>query len=59
LVSSDIELPKIKPKHPGENSIHYIPTTSNRFELLSNLTKDTDEYRAAKDTDKERHKYSR
>jgi hypothetical protein len=38
LVSSDIELPK----NAGENSTHYIPTTTNRFELLSKLTKDTD-----------------
>ena len=42
MVSSGIELPK-KPKNVGENSTHYIPTTTtNRFELLSNLTKHTD-----------------
>jgi len=40
-----------KPKNAGANSTH-IPTT-NRFELLSNLTKDTAEYRPANDTDKE------
>ena len=38
-----------KPKHVGKNSTHYIPTTTNRFELLSKLTKDTDEYRPAKE----------
>jgi hypothetical protein len=47
------------PKNAGENSTHYIPTTTNRFELLSNLTKDTDEYRPANDTDKEPSNYSR
>ena len=38
-----------KPKNVGKNSTHYIPTTTNRFELLSSLTKDTDEYRPAKE----------
>lgn len=55
MVSSDIELPK----NAGENSTHYIPTTTNRFELLPNLTKDTDEYRPAKDANKEPRNYSR
>jgi hypothetical protein len=48
-----------KPKNVGENSTHYIPTTTNRFELMSNLTKDTDEYRPEKYTDKEPRNYSR
>jgi len=47
-----------KPKIIGENSTHYIPTTTNRFELLSNLTKDADEYRPEKDTGKEPCSYS-
>ena len=33
-----------KPQKVGENSTQYIPTTTNRFELLSNPTKDTDVY---------------
>jgi hypothetical protein len=40
------------------NFTHYIPTTTNRFELLSNLTKDADDYRPEKDTDKELYNYS-
>jgi hypothetical protein len=47
-----------KPKITGENSTYYIPTTRNRFELLSNLTKDADDYRPEKDTDKELCNYS-
>jgi hypothetical protein len=47
-----------KPKIIGENSTHCIPTTINRFELLSNLAKDTDNYRPEKDTDKEPRNYS-
>jgi hypothetical protein len=31
-----------KPQKVGENSTQYIPTTTNRFELPSNPTKDTD-----------------
>ena len=38
-----------KPKIIGENSTHYIPTTINGFELLSNYTKNTDDYRPEKD----------
>jgi len=34
-----------KPKITGENSTCCIPTTINRFELLSNHTKDADDYR--------------
>jgi hypothetical protein len=47
-----------KPKIIGENSTHYIPTTINHFELLSNLTKDANDYRPEKDTDKEPRSYS-
>jgi hypothetical protein len=47
-----------KPKIIGENSTHYIPTTTNCFELLSNLTKDADDYRPEKDTGKEPRSYS-
>jgi len=43
----------------GENSTHCIPTTTNRLELLSKLTKDADEYRPQKNTNKEPHNYSR
>ena len=48
-----------KPQKVGENSTHYIPTTTNRFELLSNHTKDTDVSWPAKDTDKDPRNYSR
>ena len=48
-----------KPKNVGENSTDYIPTTTNHFELLSNFTKDTDEYRPEKDTAEEPCNYSR
>jgi hypothetical protein len=34
---------KKKPKIIGENSTYYIPTTINRLELLSNLTKNADD----------------
>jgi hypothetical protein len=47
-----------KPKIIGENSTDYIPTTLNRFELLSNHTKDGDNYRPEKDTAKEPRSYS-
>jgi hypothetical protein len=47
-----------KPKIVGENSTYYIPTTINRFELLSNLTKNADDYRPEKDKDKELCNYS-
>jgi hypothetical protein len=47
-----------KPKIIGENSTYYIPTMINRFELLSNLTKDIDDYGPKKDTDKESRNYS-
>jgi len=40
------------PKITVESSAHSIPTR-NHFELLSNLTKDADDYRPEKDTDKE------
>ena len=49
---------KKKPKIIGENSIHYIPTTINRFELLSNLSKDIYDYRREKDKDKEPRNHS-
>jgi hypothetical protein len=49
---------KKKSKIIGENSTHYIPTTANCFELLSNLTKDAGDYRPEKDTGKEPHSYS-
>ena len=49
---------KKKPKIIGKNSTHYIPTTINCSELLSNLTKDADNYRPEKDTDKEPRNYS-
>ena len=49
---------KKKPEIIGVNSTHYIPTTINHFELLSNLTKDADDYSPEKDTDKEPHYYS-
>jgi len=57
LDSSDIESSK-KPELIGDNSTHYIPTTTNRFELLSNPIKDADDYRPEKDMDKESHNYS-
>jgi len=47
-----------KPKITGKNSTHYIPATINRFELLDNHTKDADDYRPEKDTNKELRTYS-
>jgi hypothetical protein len=41
---------KKKPEITGENSTHYIPKTVNRFELLSDLIKDADDYRPENDT---------
>jgi hypothetical protein len=49
---------KKKPKIIGENSTYYIPTKINRFELLSNRTKNADDYRPEKDKYKELRKYS-